>query len=187
MQEHKDEYALAKKDAELDVTGEKSAAWKKTMATAFSVLQRRRDARARREHEVVRKANVAAYADIRATLDTVGQSTCTLPERAGFAVFSLGCRTDYGISTEPVAIVPPVLEDFFETKLGMSAIRLAQQAESFVLGGGSAGAATKERNVHDLKKGVADRLRISFGKIFFLLLSTAVLTVLHRESNSRSL
>lgn len=168
MKEHKDEYTAAKKEATMDADGEKGRAWKKTMKQAFGILQLRRDKRALREHDAARKTGPAASADIRTTMDTVSQSINTLPERAGFAVFALGCRTDHGQGTDPIAIVPPILEDFFQAKLGMSAIRVAQKAEAFLLGGGADGAGTRERNAHDNKKAVAERLRISFGMFSFL-------------------
>jgi hypothetical protein len=135
-------------------------------AALLKNLQTMRENKTLKNHHAVRKVAQAASADIRTTMTTLASSSYHLPERAGYAMLTLGARTDYGLSTMPMEIVPPILRGFCEEVLGKTPLRIAEEMEVWLLkkqglGGGSS-RTQRDASSHDLKSQVADKLRLSF-------------------------
>jgi hypothetical protein len=121
------------------------------------------------QDKTLRRLSHKATADVRAVVSTLIAATKHLPERSGYAILSLGARTDYGQTAEPVDLVPEVLAGFCETVLHRTPLRLAQEMETFLLKGGAGDCATKEARSKDIRSDVSERLRLSFGAFFYLI------------------
>jgi hypothetical protein len=116
------------------------------------------------EDQVVRKLSALATADIRATVKSVVESTRHFQERAGYAILLFGARSDFGVTAEPIDMVPAVLEGFCETVLGMTPLRISQEAEAWMLTGGMCGYRAKQRESSAIISDVRTRLQASFGE-----------------------
>ena len=86
-----------------------------------------------KEHAAIWKTSSTASADIHTSVNSVVTSSFCLPEQTGYAMLTLGARMDFGLRTEPIDIVPPILEGFCEEILGKTPLRVAQEMEAWAL------------------------------------------------------
>jgi hypothetical protein len=122
-----------------------------------------KQARFEQEHSTVRKLGPYASADVRTTVKNLVESTINLPNRAGYAVISLGARTDYGGTADPFDCVPECLDGFFESTFGITPSLISKKMETYLLRGAAAAVEEKETKRADVRTDLAEELRRSFG------------------------